>query len=765
MDRFRISRRALMLSAGAFAAWQVSPVRALMQSAERESALPARIDALIGRMTLEEKAGQLTLMPAAWDANAANFNPSQPLTSFRAQLEQIRAGQLTGVFNGSGTTWVREAQTAAVKQSRLGIPLIFAADVIHGFRTVFPVPLAEAASFDPILAERTARVAATEAAAAGIDWTFAPMADIARDARWGRGVEGAGEDVLLGIHMAQARVKGFQGASLTADDAVLACAKHFAAYGAAEAGLDYNTVDVSEHTLREIYFPPFQAAFDAGALSTMAAFNELSGVPSTANPWLLDEVLRREWHFGGLVVTDYTGDWELIKHGLAAEEREAAKLAFLAGVDMSMTSGLFLEYLPDLVTQGEVPMARLDEAVRRVLAIKVKLGLFDDPFRRVDPQREKSRTRTDANLALAREAARRSIVMLKNEGDLLPLPRSGKRIALIGPFAEGTLDLLGPWSIFGRAKDAVDLATGMRAAVEDASQITVKHGSLIEKPLPGGIEAAVAAARAADIVVLAVGEGQKMSGEAESRTEITLPAAQQALAEAVAAVGKPMVVLLKNGRPLALEGAVLDAPAILVTWFLGSQTGPAIADVLFGTEGPSGRLPVSFPITSGQSPYYYAHKPTGRPNGSAEIEAYKARYRDTLHQAQFPFGHGLTYGRIEYSKLVLSSKTLAWNDTLTVRVTVSNRGSRAAVEVAQLYIRDIAASITRPVRELKAYQRVSLAPGESKDVTFTLSRRDLTFVGRNLQPTVEAGEFHVWIAPSAEAAGLSSRFVLTADQT
>ena len=765
MDRSRISRRALILSAGAFAAWQVSPVRALMQSAEREGALPPRIDALIARMTLEEKAGQLTLMPAAWDANAAAFNPSQPLTSFRSQLAQIRAGQITGVFNGTGTTWVREAQTAAIKGSRLGIPLIFAADVIHGFRTVFPVPLAEAASFDPNLAERTARVAAIEAAAAGIDWTFAPMVDIARDARWGRGVEGAGEDVLLGIHMAQARVKGFQGASLTNDDAVLACAKHFAAYGAAESGLDYNTVDVSEHTLRETYFPPFEAAFAAGALSTMAAFNELSGVPATANPWLLDEVLRREWRFGGLVVTDYTGDQELVAHGLAADERDAARLAFLAGVDMSMTSGLFLKYLPDLVKKGEVPMARLDEAVRRVLAVKVKLGLFDDPFRRVDAKREQARTRTDSHLALAREAGRRSIVMLKNEGDLLPLPRSGKRIALIGPFADGKLDLLGPWSIFGRAVEAIDLATGVRTTIEDQSQVTVTQGCLIEKPLSGGIEAAVAAARAADIVVLAIGEGQKMSGEAESRTQITLPAAQQALAEAVAAVGKPVVVLIKNGRPLALEGAVLDAPAILVTWFLGSETGPAIADILFGAEGPSGRLPVSFPLVPGQTPYYYAHKPTGRPNRSTEIEAYKARYRDTLYVAQFPFGHGLTYGRIEYSNLNVSSRTLSWNGTLTVRATVSNAGRHAAVEVAQLYIRDVAASVTRPVRELKAYQRVSLEPGESKEVTFTLSRRDLMFVGRDLRPTVEAGEFFVWVAPSAEAEGLPGRFVLTAEQT
>jgi beta-glucosidase len=410
-------------------------------------------------------------------------------------------------------------------------------------------------------------------------------------------------------------------------------------------------------------------------------------------------------------------------------------------------------------------MARLDEAVRRVLAVKVKLGLFDDPFRRIDPRREQARTRTDAHLALAREAARRSIVMLKNEGDLLPLPRSGKRIALIGPFAEGKLDLLGPWSIFGRAVDAVDLATAVRATVEDASQVIVRQGCLIEKPLLGGIEEAVAAARAADIVVLVVGEGQKMSGEAESRTDITLPASQRALAEAVAAVGKPMVVLLKNGRALALEGAVLDAPAILVTWFLGSETGPAIAEILFGAEGPSGRLPVSFPRASGQTPYYYAHKPTGRPNQAPDIDGYKTRYRDTLNIARFAFGHGLTYGRIEYSSLDLSSRTLSWNGTLTVRATVSNRGSRDAVEVAQLYIRDVAASVTRPVRELKAYQRVSLAPGESKEVTFNLTRRDLTFLGRDLRPTVESGEFHVWVAPSAEAEGLSSKFVLTAEQS
>ncbi len=760
MDRSRISRRALMLSAGALAAWQVNPVRALMQSAEREGALPSRIDALIGRMTLKEKAGQLTLMPAAWDAHAATFNPTQQTTSFRAQLAQIRAGELTGVFNGSGAEWAREAQTAAVKASRLGIPLIFAADVIHGFRTVFPVPLAEAASFDPLLAERTARVAAIEAAAAGIDWTFAPMVDIARDARWGRGVEGAGEDVLLGMHMAAARVKGFQGSSLTADDAVLACAKHFAAYGAAEAGLDYNTVDVSERTLREVYLPPFKAAFDAGALSTMASFNEISGVPATANRWLMTEVLRGEWGFRGFVVSDYTGDQELIEHGFAADAREATKLAFLAGVDMSMQSGFYRDHLPALVRSGDVPEAKLNESLRRVLAMKAMLGLFDDPFRRIDERREASRSMQPKAVALAREAARKSIVMIKNEGDLLPLPRAGKRIALIGPFASGKHDLVGPWTVYGTDEKAIDLATGIRAALRDGNSLIVSEGSKAEEPIVGGIDEAVAAARQADFVILAIGEAQNMSGEAQSRALIVVPEPQQRLAEAVAAVGKPIVVVLKNGRALALDGAVANAPAILVTWFLGTQTGNAIADILFGSHGPSGRLPVSFPRSPGQQPYYYSRKSGGRPNPPGELAEYKTHYRRIPHSALYPFGHGLTYGRIEYGPMALSSSQLPANGELLVSAQVSNRGKRRAEEVVQLYIHDRSASITRPVRELKAFRKVTLGPGESTTVSFRLRRSDLTFIGQNLRPTVEPVSFDVCIAPSDEATGATGNYAI-----
>ena len=723
--------------------------------------LPASVESLIGKMTLEEKAGQLTLMAAAWAGGAATaLNPASANGSFEQQLADVRDGHLTGVFNGNGAEMARRMQIAAVQQSRLKIPLIFAADVIHGFRTVFPVPLGEVASFEPDLAQRTARAAAIEAAAAGIDWTFAPMVDVARDARWGRGVEGAGEDVLLSERFAAARVKGFQGKSLRDDDAVLSCAKHFAAYGAGESGLDYNSVNLSKRMLWDVYLPPFKAAFDAGSLSTMAAFNDLSGIPATANAWLMREVLRDDWHFGGLVVSDYTGDLEMVAHGYAKDARDAARLAFLAGVDMSMQSGLYRQYLPELVKAGDVPMERMDQAVRRVLAVKAKLGLFDDPFRRIDPAREKSRVRTADKLALAREAGRRSIVLLKNDGDLLPLPKSGKRIALIGPFASGQHDLIGPWNVYGDDAQAVDLATGIRKAVRDANSITVTEGSKVEEPLDGGIDAAVEAAKAADIVILAIGEHQHMSGEAQSRTEVVVPAPQQALAEAVAAVGKPMVVVLKNGRALALEGAVKDAPAILVTWFLGSESGPATADILFGDEGPSGRLPVSFPIKSGQEPYYYAHKSTGRPNPPGDLQPYKAHFRGIPNEALYPFGHGLTYGAIEYSDLSLGGGKLPWNGAITVEATVTNTGKRAAEEVAQLYIHDVAASITRPVRQLKDFQKVKLAPGASARVRFTLRREDLTFIGQEMKPTVEPGSFTLWIAPSAQAEGVSGSFEL-----
>lgn len=757
-----VSRRAALLGAGAVTAWVASPARALLQATGRVM-VPAFVDDLIARMTLEEKAGQLSLMASAWGgSSAASLNPPGN-SDFPKQVEEARRGQLTGVFNGNGARMHRILQSAAVRESRLKIPLIFAADIIHGHRTIFPVPLAEAASFDPELARRTAEAAAFEATGAGIDWNFAPMVDIARDQRWGRGVEGAGEDVLLGNLFAAARVRGFQGRDYRSDAHMLATAKHFAAYGAAEAGLDYNTVDISERTLREVYLPPFKAAFDAGALSVMAAFNELSGIPATGHHWLMTQLLRGEWGFEGFVVSDYTGDEEMIAHGFAKDARDATRLAFLAGVDMSMQSGFYRTHLPGLVQSGDVPVERVNQSVRRVLAMKAMLGLFDDPFRRIDERREVRRSMTRPALALAREAGRKSIVMLKNDGDLLPLPRSGKRIALIGPFAAGQHDLIGPWCVYGDDAKAVDLATGVREAVADRNSIVIAEGSGIEEPLAGGIEAAVAAARQADIVVLAIGESQNMSGEAQSRTDIGIPAPQQQLAEAIAAVGKPTVVLLKNGRALALEGAVANAEAILVTWFLGTETGRSIADVLFGAYSPSGRLPVSFPRESGQQPYHYAHKPTGRPNPEGKLEPYKARFRGITNTALYPFGHGLTYGKFDYANLQLSTARIPVSGgEIAISARITNSGRRQAEEVVQLYIRDRAASITRPVRELKAFRKLALAPGRSEVVRFVLRPSDLQFIGQQNRPVAEPGSFDIWVAPSAEADGLRGSFELTA---
>lgn len=754
-----VSRRGAMTALGLASLWATSPVRAALRHAD--AALSERhrslIDGLIGRMTLEEKVGQLTLRASAWGGDrAAGFNPPSA-GNFDQQIADAVAGRLTGIFNGNGAEMARRMQTAVMARSRLKIPLLFAADVIHGHRTIFPTPVGEVASFEPELATRTARIAAYEASGAGIDWTFAPMVDIARDQRWGRAMEGAGEDVLLGRLFAAARVRGFQGEDLAANDSVMACAKHFAAYGAAEAGLDYNTVDISERTLREVYFPPFQAAFNADCGTTMASFNEIAGMPSTANHWLLNDILRDEWKFRGVVVSDYTGDAELIVHGVAADGRDAARLALLAGVDMSMESNLYVLHGPDLVRSGAVPQSVVDRSVQRVLAMKAVLGLFDDPFRRIDPAREKARSRRPDSLALAREAARKSIVLLKNDGDLLPLSK-GAKVALIGPFASGQHDLIGGWCVYGDDALAIALDTGFKAA---GGSVTVTEGCGLDAPLVGGIEAAVAAARAADVVVLAIGESQNWSGEAQSRTEITLPVAQQALAEAVAATGKPIVVVLKNGRALALSGAVRDAAAILVTWQLGSESGHAIADIVYGVHGPSGRLPVSFPFASGQEPYHYDHKPTGRAQGGGPLESFKTHYRDLPNAALFPFGHGLTYGRIVYDDLRLPA-TMAWEGDIVIRATLTNQGHRAAEEVAQLYVRDRVASVTRPVRELKAFAKVSLAPGERREVAFTLRRADLEFFDLANRRTVEPGRFEVWVAPSAQAEGVQGSFELRA---
>ncbi len=720
-----------------------------------------RVDALIAQMTVEEKAGQMTCLADSFRP----FNPPNPAAGIQDEkrlAQEVRKGRVGCLFNGIGVAGARRAQEIAVNESRLGIPLLFAGDVIHGLKTIFPVPLAEASSFDPDLCQRTARAMALEATAAGLHLTFAPMVDVARDQRWGRVVEGAGEDTTLTGILSAARIRGFQGRDLRRDDSLLACPKHFAAYGAVAAGLEYGNVDISEETLRETHLPPFGAAFAAGALTTMAAFNEINGVPATADRELLTDILRGEMQFRGFVFSDYTADEELVAHGFAQDDRDAARLAILAGVDMSMQSGLYVRYLPELVKSGAVPMATVDVAVRRILYVKAAIGLLDNPWRSLDADAERTRIFTPAHRALAREAATRSIILLKNDGALPIDPAKGPRIALIGPFAQDSANLYGPWAFYGDPDKGVDIATGLRAALPDDAKLSVTRGCDISSPIDGGIAAAVAAAKAADIVLLAIGESQEMSGEAQSRTVIEIPAAQQALADAVAAAGAPVAVLLRHGRALALHGGVASANAILATWFLGSEAGHAIADILLGKVDPSAKLPVSFPWESGQEPFFYDRKSTGRPVVDSGTTEYKARYATTDNSARFPFGHGLSYTDFALDRLKLSDTALRWDAAIEVTARLTNRGARKGSEVVQLYIRDRVATRTRPIRELKRMARVTLSPGESKTVRFSLSRTDLEFVGARNQRIAEPGVFDLWVGQSS-VGGLNAQFTLYAE--
>lgn len=740
------TRRRFMQAAGVLA----STTPASAPAAPMSTPEPM-IDSLVGRMTLEEKAGQLSIFFDSAREDAVDANPEQQGRAMADVEAEIAAGRVGGLFNGIGVASGRRLQQVALERSRLKIPLIFGADVIHGLRTVFPVPLGEAAAFDPALAERTARAAAEEASAVGVHWTFAPMVDVARDQRWGRVVEGAGEDSWLGCQLAAARVRGFQGADLRRDDALLATVKHFAAYGAVGGGMDYNSVDIAPATLHDVHLPPFKAGLDAGALALMTAFNDINGVPCTANRALLTGLLRERWGFQGLVVSDFASDAELVVHGHATDEKDAARLSILAGCDVSMASGLYNRWLPELVREGAVPLAVLDESVRRVLRVKQALGLFERPYRSLDPSREQQALRRPATLALAREAARRAVVLLKNEGSLLPLPKAGRRIALLGPFVEDAVHLMGPWALWNEPQHAVSLAQGLRAALGPQAPLEVVRGCGIDTAEAGGLAAAVAAAQRADVVILALGESDAMSGEAASRVDIGLPAVQQALAEAVAATGRPCVVLLQHGRALALTGAVRDAQAVLAGWYLGNQAGHAWADLLFGDHAPSGRLPVSFPQASGQQPFFYNHRRTGRPQTRADESRFKSRYLEVTHAPLYPFGHGLTYGDLRYGPTQLDRAQLPWAGRVQVRATLHNAGGRAAREVAQLYIHQRVGSAVRPVRELRGFSAVELAPGQSAEVRFELTRDDLQYRGEQGQPVCEPGFFDIVIAPSAAA--------------
>ncbi len=696
-----------------------------------------RVEHLLSRMTLEEKVGQLVQFSGYNDSIAAG----------------IRAGHVGSLLNLVGAENTNRVQRIAVEESRLGIPLLFGLDVIHGYRTIFPIPLATASSWDPQLVTAIETIAAREARASGVHWTFAPMVDIARDPRWGRVIEGAGEDPYVGSVMAAARVRGFQGDDVASPDRVLACLKHYVAYGAPAGGRDYNSVDMSERLLREVYLPPFAAGVDAGAGTVMSAFNLLNGVPTTANPFTLNGVLRGELGFDGFLVSDWESVEELIVHGYAADGRDAARLALTATVDMDMASGIYLRHLADLVRDSVIPEALLDESVRRVLRAKFMLGLFDDPY--VDPGLEEAVLLRDDHVAAARDAAATSMVLLKNEGALLPLSDGVESIAVVGPLAENPRDLLGAWAARGRPMDAVTVLAGIRERVP-AATVTYAEGSSVTGTSRDGFAEAVAAARAADVAIVVVGEHGDETGEAASRTSLDLPGVQQALVEAVFETGTPVVAVVMSGRPLAISWLAENVPAILQAWHPGVQGGNAVADVLWGDVNPGGKLTVSFPRSVGQIPVHYSHDNTGRPPTDFK---FTSKYLDSPNTPLYAFGHGLSYTTFQYGNLVLSADTIPPDGSITVSATVRNTGPRAGAEVVQLYIRDHVASVVRPVRELQGFTKVYLEPGAERTVAFTLGPRDLGFFNRDMQWVVEPGVFAVWVAPSSTD-GVEGSFVV-----
>ncbi len=696
------------------------------------------IDSVLAGMTLEEKVGQLNQRSGAGEPTGPGGAP--------AGVEQIQRGEVGSFLNVVGVEPITRLQRIAVEQSRTHIPLLFALDVIHGYRTIFPVPLAEASSWNPAAVQRAARIAATEAAAHGIQWTFAPMVDIARDPRWGRIVEGSGEDPYLGGIMAAARVRGFQGSDLRDPSTVAATAKHFAAYGAAEGGRDYNIADVPERTLRDVYLPPFQAAVCAGAETFMAAFNEIDGVPAHANRHLLTDILRGEWRFGGLVVSDWTGIGELLNHGIAGDSGSVAQLALEGGVDIDMVSEIYRRRLPALVRAGSVLSPTIDEAVRRVLRLKYRLGLFQSPYRVADTAHLRAITLSAEHRAAARDVARESIVLLKNERNTLPLSKQLRTLAVIGVLAADSVATIGNWGALGRGEDAVSVLTGIRRAVSSRTTVVYARGASPLDDDTTGIAAATRVARRADAVVLVLGESPTQSAEAASRASIELPGAQLRLAQAVVATGKPVVVVLMNGRPLALQWLHDHVPAIVETWFLGVEHGPATAEVLFGDYNPGGKLTASFPRVTGQVPIYYNHRNTGRPPGP---DKFTSKYIDVPWTPLYPFGHGLSYTTFRYGTPRLSATTMRPGDSIRVEVDVENTGQVAGDEVVQLYLRHEVGSVTRPVQELRGFDRVRLTPGEMRRIAFTIDVQDLAFHDATLARMAEPGRFTVFVGGSS----------------
>ena len=712
-----------------------------------------KVDSLLKLMTLEEKIGQLNQYTSAWATG-----PVSPETN---KLQQLREGKIGSLLNVKGASKTRAMQEVAM-QSRLRIPLIFGLDVIHGYKTTFPIPLAEAASWDMQVIERAARVAAQEASASGIHWTFAPMVDIGRDARWGRVMEGAGEDTYLASLIAKARVKGFQGNGLGNLDAVMACAKHFAAYGAAIGGRDYNSVDMSDRTLLEVYLPPFKAAVDAGAATFMNSFNDLNGIPATGNRYLQRDILKGQWKFKGFVVSDWGSIGEMIDHGYAMDKPDAALKAITAGSDMDMESRCYTEHLASLVKNKKVPLSLIDDAVRRVLRKKFELGLFDDPYRFSNEEREKATLNNPDNRAAAREVAERSIVLLKNENGLLPLIGSHKNIAVIGPLAKSKIDMLGFWNVqWPDNEDVVTLYEGLEKAVNGKATLLYAKGCEVNDTSHAGFNEALQVAAQADIVIVSVGEKRDMSGEAKSRSDIELPGVQEELIKALHATGKPVVVIINAGRPLVFNWTADHAQAILYTWWLGSEAGNAIANVLFGHYNPSAKLPMTFPRSAGQIPIYYNYYNTGRPapeNDSMRI--YTSGYIDLVKSPKFPFGFGLSYTSYKYDNLKLSSRVMKTGQPLQVSFTLTNTGKYSGEEVVQLYLKDEFASVVRPVKELKDFKKLMLKPGESKTVSFIIDREKLSFYNKDLKWTAEPGSFELMIGSSSTDIRLKEKFEL-----
>lgn len=701
----------------------------------------SKIDSLLSVMTLDEKIGQMTLFTTDWGSTGPTIREGYE--------DDIRQGRCGALFNSHTAAFTRKLQEIAVNESRLGIPLIFGYDVIHGYQTIFPIPLAEACSWDLDAMEKSAAIAAKESAAGGLHWTFAPMVDITREPRWGRIMEGAGEDPYLGSLIARARVRGFQGENFENADRVMACIKHYAAYGAPTAGRDYNTVDMSERTFRDFYLPPYKAGVHEGAMTVMTSFNDFDGIPATANKWLLQNVLRGELGFDGFIVTDYTSINEMVNHGYATDDKHAGELAANAGVDMDMQGAVFQRFLKESIQAGKVDVKLIDLAVRRILEAKEALGLFKDPYRFSNEAREKDVIMSPEHLATARDIARKSIVLLKNANNTLPIKSDVKNIAIVGPLADSKVDMLGAWSGAGDGQKCVSVLEAMNErAAKDGFNVIHAKGCEIAGTNKSGFPSAIAAARTADIVIAVVGENRDMSGEAAARADITIPGVQKDMIMELIATGKPVVVVLMNGRPLTIPQLDQHAHAIVEAWWLGTQAGHAVTDVLFGDYNPSAKLVTSFPRHIGQVPIYYNEKNTGRPYDPNS--KWNSKYLDMPNSPLYPFGYGLSYTTFAYDSMKLSANEFKMEGELTCSVKVTNTGSRIGEEIVQLYVRDLVGSVTRPVKELKGFEKIKLAPGESKNVTFKITSDNLAFTTADMTFKTEPGDFWIMVGPDSE---------------